>query len=134
MRSMFERFGELPDDVDQLKALALEALARVDRSETDAKVFHSQTLSLAAKVEDLTQTNAAAKTEIDRLISIIKTLHRNRFGRRSEKLRADEAEQHSFVFEEIETELAAIAPRLAAKAPTLARGGAAVSSIVKLTE
>ena len=106
---MIEGFGELPDDVDQLKALALGAVARAD-------VFRSQTLSLTAKVEDLTQTNAAAKAEIDRLTSIIKTLRRDRFGKRSEKLGADEAEQQSFVFEEIETGLAAIATRLAAKA------------------
>ena len=120
---MIERFGKLPDDVDQLKALALGAMARADRSEAqasanekDAEVFRSQTLSLTAKVEDLTQTNAAAKAEIDRLTSIIKTLRRDRFGKRSEKLGADEAEQQSFVFEEIETGLAAIATRLAAKA------------------
>ena len=99
---MIEGFGELPDDVDQLKALALGAM--------------SQTLSLTAKVEDLTQTNAAAKAEIDRLTSIIKTLRRDRFGKRSEKFGADEAEQQSFVFEEVETGLAAIAARLAAKA------------------
>jgi hypothetical protein len=37
MQSMIERFGELPDDVGQLKALALGAM--------------SQTLSLTAKVE-----------------------------------------------------------------------------------
>ena len=103
MRSMIERFGELPDDVDQLKALALGAM--------------TQTLSLTAKVEDLAQTNAAAKAEIDRLTSIIKTLRRDRFGKRSEKFGADEAEQQSFVFEEVETGLAAIAARLAAKAP-----------------
>ena len=120
---MIESFGELPDDVDQLKALTLDALARADLSETqarsnktDAETFRSQTLSLTAKVEDLTQTNAAAKAEIDRLTSIIKTLRRDRFGKRSEKLGADEAEQQSFVFEEIETGLAAIDTRLAAKA------------------
>jgi transposase len=112
---MIEGFGELPDDADQLKALALEALARADRSETVAEAFRSQSLSLTAKVEDLTQTNAAAKAEIDRLTSIIKTLRRDRFGKRSEKLGADDAEQQSFVFEEIETGLAAIATRLAAK-------------------
>lgn len=112
---MIERFGELPDDVDELKALARDALARVDRSETDAKTLRSQTSSLTAKVEDLTQTNAAAKAEIDRLTSIIKTLHRDRFGKRSEKLGADAAEQQSFVFEEVETGLAAIETRLAAK-------------------
>ena len=100
---MIEGFGELPDDVDQLKALALGAAM-------------SQTLSLTAKSKDPTQTNAAAKAEIDRLTSIIKTLRRDRFGKRSEKLGADEAEQQSFVFEEIETGLAAIATRLAAKA------------------
>ena len=61
---MIERFGELPDDVDQLKALALGAMARAD-------VFRSQTLSLTAKVEDLTQTNAAAKAEIDRLVEAV---------------------------------------------------------------
>ncbi|WP_434520169.1 IS66 family transposase [Methylosinus sporium] len=113
---MIERFGELPDDVDELKALALDALARVDRSETDAQALRSQTSSLTAKVEDLTQTNAAAKAEIDRLTSIIKTLHRDRFGKRSEKLGADDAEQQSFVFEEVETGLATIDARLAAKA------------------
>ncbi|MCW2286864.1 hypothetical protein M2323_004675 [Rhodoblastus acidophilus] len=103
LRSMIEGFGELPDDVDQLKALALGAM--------------SQTLNLTAKVEDLTQTNAAAKAEIDRLTSIIKTLRRDRFGKRSEKLGADEAEQQSFVFEEVETGLAAIDARLTAQAP-----------------
>ena len=116
MRSMIERFGKLPDDVDQLKALALAALSRADLSENNAEAFRSQTLSLTAKVEDLTQTNAAAKAEIDRLTSIIKTLRRDRFGKRSEKLGAEEAEQQSFVFEEIETGLAAIDARLAAKA------------------
>jgi len=123
MQSMIERFRELPDDVDKLKALALQALARADLSEaqarsnkTDAEALRRQTLSLTAKVEDLTQTNAAAKAEIDRLTSIIKTLRRDRFGKRSEKLGADEAEQQSFVFEEVETGLAAIDARLAAKA------------------
>jgi transposase len=113
---MIERLGELPDDVDQLKTLALDALARADLSETDAEALRSQTLSLTAKVEDLTLTNAAAKAEIDRLTSIIMTLRRDRFGKRSEKLGADEAEQQSFVFEEVETGLAAIDALLAAKA------------------
>jgi transposase len=113
---MIEGFSELPDDVEELKALALEALARADRSETNAQALRSQKLSLTAKVEDLTQTNAAVKAEIDRLTSIIKTLRRDRFGKRSEKLGADEAEQQAFVFEEVETGLAAIDARLAAKA------------------
>ncbi len=129
---MFERFGELPDDVDQLKVLALAAFARADGSEaearankTDAEAFRSQTLSLTAKVEDLTQTNAAAKAEIDRLTSIIKTLRRDRFGKRSEKLGVDEAEQQSFVFEEVETGLAAIDAKLTAKTPPKPRKASA---------
>ena len=119
---MIERSGELPDDVDQLKALALEALARADRfeaearlKETDAQALRSQTLSLTAQVEDLTQTNAVAKAEIARLTSILKTLRRGRFGKSSEKLGADEAEQQSFVFEEVETGIGEIDARLAAK-------------------
>jgi transposase len=119
---MIERSGELPDDVDQLKAIALEALVRAEQfeaearvKETDAQALRSQTLNLAAKVEDLTQTNAIAKAEIARLTSILKTLRRGHFGKRSEKLGPDEAEQQSFVFEEVETGLEAIAARLAAK-------------------
>ena len=119
---MIERSVELPDNVDQLKALALEALARADKfeaevqaKETDAQALRSQALSLTAQVEDLTQTNAVAKAEIARLTSILKTLRRGRFGKSSEKLGADEAEQQSFVFEEVETGLGEIDARLAAK-------------------
>ena len=120
---MIERFRKLPDDVEQLKALALAATARADRFEadasankTEAETLQSETLSLKAKVADLMQTTAAAKAEIARLTSILKTLLRGRFGKRSEKLGADEAEQQSFVFEEVETGLAAVETRLAAKA------------------
>ena len=119
---MIERSVELPDNVDQLKALALEALALVDKfeaevqaKETDAQALRSQALNLTAQVEDLTQTNAVAKAEIARLTSILKTLRRSRFGKSSEKLGADEAEQQSFVFEEVETGLGEIDARLAAK-------------------
>ena len=56
-----------------------------------------------------------AKAEIARLTSILKTLKRGRFGKRSEKLGGDDAEQQSFAFEEVETDLAAIAARLEAK-------------------
>ena len=111
---MIERFGELPDDVDQLKALALrDALApigsrRSSANKTDAEALRSETLRLKAEVKDLAQANAAAKAEIARLTSILKTLRRGRFGKRSEKLGADEDEQQSFVFEELETGLEAI--------------------------
>ena len=119
---MIERFVKLPDDVEQLKALALAATARAERFEadasankTEAEILQSETLSLKAKVADLMQTTAAAKAEIARLTSILKTLLRGRFGKRSEKLGADEVEQQSFVFEEVETGLAAVETRLATK-------------------
>ena len=92
--SVIERVFELPDDVDQLRSLAL---------------------NLAAQVEDLTQTNALATAEIARLNSILKTLRRGRFGKSSEKLGADEAEQQSFVFEEVDTGLGEIDARLTSK-------------------
>ena len=113
---MSEGFGELPDNVDQLKVLALAATARADKFEIDGEAASNEVLRLKSQVSDLTQTNAAAKAEIERLTSILKTLRRGRFGKRSEKLGADEVEQQSFVFEEVETGLATIATRLAAKA------------------
>jgi transposase len=113
---MVESSGELPDDVAELKALTLEHVARANLSAADAEAARSEALRLTAEVDDLTQANAMAKAEIARLTSILKTLRRGRFGKRSEKLSADEDEQQSFVFEELETGLEAIEKRLAAKA------------------
>ena len=81
----------------------------------EAEAFRSETLKLKAEVGDLAQTHAAANAEIARLTSMLKTLRRGRFGKRSEKLGADEAAQQSFVFEELETGLAAVEARLAAR-------------------
>ena len=118
---MPDRSIELPDDIDELKAIALATSARADLSEADAEAARSDVLRLKAEVGDLAQTNAMAKAEIARLTSILKTLRRGRFGKRSEKLGADEAEQQSFAFEEVETGLEAIAARLEAKAKSQPR-------------
>jgi transposase len=112
---MIERSGELPDNVDELKALTLANAARADQSEADAEVARSEVLKLKAEVNDLAQANATAKSEIARLTSILKTLRRGLFGKSSEKLGSDENEQQSFVFEELQTGLEAIEARLAAK-------------------
>ena len=112
---MIERSGELPEDVDELKALMLANAARADQSEADAQAARSEVLKLKAEVNDLSEANATAKAEIARLTSILKTLRRGRFGKRSEKLGVDEDEQQSFAFEELETGLEAIGARLAAK-------------------
>jgi transposase len=111
---MIERSGELPDNVDALKAMTLDIAAR---AEANAQAARSEVLKLKAEVNDLAQANAMAKAEIARLTSILKTLRRGRFGKSSEKLGADDAEQQSFVFEEVETGLEEIDARLAARSP-----------------
>ena len=84
---MIERSGELPDDVDELKALALANAARADQSEADAQAARGEVLKLKAEVNDLAEANATAKAEIARLTSILKTLRRGRFGKSSRKAR-----------------------------------------------
>ena len=84
----------LPDDVEALKAFALAMAEKAARAE--------------AKATALETVAAAADARIARLMSILKSLQRARYGQRSEKLGADAAEQHSFVFEEIETGIAAL--------------------------
>ena len=113
---MIERSGELPDDVDELRALTLANAARADQFEADAQAARGEVLKLKAEVSDLAEANAVAKAEIARLTSMLKSLQRGHFGKTSEKLGSDEDEQRSFAFEEVETGLEEIGARLAAKA------------------
>ena len=112
---MFERSDELPDDIDELKALTLANAARADQSETEAQAARGEILKLKTEVSDLAEVNAAAKVEIARLTSMLKSLQRGHFGKKSEKLGSDADEQQSFAFEEVETGLEEIGARLAAK-------------------
>lgn len=65
--------------------------------------------ALEKQVDDLEARNADADERIERLTQILKAFDRARFGRRSEKLVATvDDDQHAFVFEEIETGIAAI--------------------------
>lgn len=91
---MKDPMAALPDDVDALKAFALAMVEKAARAE--------------AKATALETMNAAADARIARLMSILKSLERARYGKRSEKLGPDAAEQHSFLFEEIETGIAAL--------------------------
>jgi len=98
----YQRHGKacfpLPDDVDALKAMVLAMAEKAARAD-----------ALEAEIADLKARNASAEDRIARLTSILKALERARFGRRSEKLgSADDNEQQTFVFEEIETGIAAI--------------------------
>lgn len=89
---------ELPDDVEALKAMVLAMAEKASRVE-----------ALEKQVDDLEARNADADERIERLTQILKAFDRARFGRRSEKLVATvDDDQHAFVFEEIETGIAAI--------------------------
>ena len=90
----------LPDDVDALKAMVSAMALKTD--------------ALKVEVADLKALNASAEERIARLTSILKTLERARFGRRSEKLgsKALDDEQSAFVFDEVQTGLGAIQAEL----------------------
>ncbi len=94
---------ELPDDVETLKAMVLAMAEKAARVE-----------ALEKQVDDLEARNADADERIERLTQILKAFDRARFGRRSEKLAATSVddEQHAFVFEEIETGIAAISAKV----------------------
>nr|WP_244557328.1 IS66 family transposase [Agrobacterium deltaense] len=70
----------------------------------------ARTDALESEVADLKARNADADERIERLTQILKAFDRARFGRRSEKLGSPgiDDEQQAFVFEEIETGIAAI--------------------------
>lgn len=94
---------DLPDNVDVLKAMVLAMAEKASRAE-----------ALETEVADLKALNASAEERIVRLTSILKTLERARFGRRSEKLgsTALDDEQDAFVFDEVQTGLGAIQAEL----------------------
>jgi len=94
---------ELPDDVEALKAMVLAMAEKAARVE-----------ALEKQVDDLDARNADADERIERLTQILKAFDRALFGRRSEKLAAASVddEQHAFVFEEIETGIAAISAKV----------------------
>lgn len=84
----------LPDDAESLKAMVIAMAAKVASAETE--------------LQDLKTAKASADERIARLTSILKKFLRKRHGKKSEKLGPDADEQQSFVFEEIETGIAAV--------------------------
>lgn len=92
--------ADLPDDVDALKAMILAMAQKSAVTE--------------AEIAELKARNAQADERIERLTSIIRMLERARYGKRSEKHKIDplNEEQQAFVFDEIETGLAAIQAEL----------------------
>jgi transposase len=92
---------QLPDDVDALKAMILAMAEKAARADV-----------LENEVADLKARNADADEQIAKLKQVLKAFDRYRYGRRSEKqgnsADTDLDEQGAFVFEEIETGIAAI--------------------------
>jgi transposase len=88
----------LPTDAKALRALLLAERAR-----------HAEELAAARDAKD------HAQGEIARLMSIIKELQRHRFGRRSERLDAD---QLMLAFEDVEQAIAAAKAAAEKNAPT----------------
>jgi transposase len=92
---------QLPDDVDALKAMILAMAEKAARADI-----------LEGEVADLKARNADADEQIAKLKQVLKAFDRYRYGRRSEKqgnsADTDLDEQGAFVFEEIETGIAAI--------------------------
>lgn len=90
--AMSDPLSSLPNDLEALKAFALamaEKAAHADRLEAEVAALRAQNMDVEARLA--------------RLTSLLKSLERARYGKRSEKLGPDAAEQQNFVFEEIET-------------------------------
>src|SRR5438445_9575851 len=94
----------LPTDAKALRALILAERAR-----------HAEELAAARDAKD------HAQGEIARLMTIIKELQRHRFGRRSERLDAD---QLMLAFEDVEQAIAAAQAAAETNAPTRAKPSA----------
>jgi transposase len=105
---MVTAVAELPDDVDALKAMILAMAEQAARLEV-------RNSHLEAHTSHLELVNNAADERIATLTAIVKMLERSRFGTRSERLRIDALteEQCAFVFDEIETGVAALEAELA---------------------
>lgn len=110
----------LPDDMELLKSM-VRAMAQ------KTALLEDENAALKAR-------NSDADERIKRLMQILKAYDRARFGRRSEKLGTSETTgnedaQQSFVFEEIETGIAALraqagkVPDPSAKRPPRPRKG-----------
>ena len=87
-------FDDLPDDAATLKAMIVAARAENDRLDAERQRLAHDTRVLAAEVDRLTARG-------ERLDHIISVLRRAQFGRRSEKIDADQIE---LALEDIETQ------------------------------
>ena len=103
--------AELPDDVETLKAMVLATVGQRAAMEAENR-------RIASEITALKLINTTSDARIAELTAIVKTFERMLYGTRSERLRGDrlDDEQIDFVFEEIETGVAAIDAELATAA------------------
>lgn len=105
---------DLPDDIEALKALVVAMAEKAGRLEDRNAAVEAENVRIRAENAELAALNRNADERIARLMSIIAMFERARYGKRSEKLRVDAVseEQYQFVFDEIDTGLAAISAEL----------------------
>ena len=105
---------DLPDDIDALKALVVAMAEKAGRLEDRNAAVEAENVRIRAENAELAALNRNADERIARLMSIIAMFERARYGKRSEKLSVDalSKEQYQFMFDEIDTGLAAISAEL----------------------
>lgn len=105
---------DLPDDIDTLKALVVAMAEKAGRLEDRNAAVEAENVRIRAENAELAALSKNADERIARLMSIIAMFERARYGKRSEKLRVDALSegQYQFVFDEIDTGLAAISAEL----------------------
>lgn len=105
---------DLPDDIEALKALVVAMAEKAGRLEDRNAAVEAENVRIRAENAELAALNRNADERIARLMLIIAMFERARYGKRLEKLRVDalSEEQYQFVFDGIDTGLAAISAEL----------------------
>ena len=100
---MMPTVAELPDDIDTLKAMVRATVEQ-------RAAMEAENSRIASEIAALKLINTTSDARIAELTAIVKTFERMLYGTRSERLRGErlDDEQIDFVFDEIETGVAAI--------------------------
>src|SRR5215813_6117634 len=100
---MMPTVAELPDDVDTLKAMVLATVEQ-------RAAMEAENSRIASEIAALKLINTTSDARIAELTAIVRMFERMLYGTRSERLRGErlDDEQIDFVFDEIETGVAAI--------------------------
>src|SRR5262245_5452150 len=100
---MMPTVAEIPDDIDTLEAMVLATVEQ-------RAAMEAENSRIASEIAALKLINTTSDARIAELTAIVKTFERMLYGTRSERLRGErlDDEQIDFVFDEIETGMAAI--------------------------